>query len=69
MATASRSRKKKTTDIDPADMPVLFQPERQAAKPKVNRFRVHSPYEPAGDQPTAIAELVRGVEGGERDQG
>ncbi|GAN98369.1 excinuclease ABC subunit B [Komagataeibacter xylinus NBRC 13693] len=68
MATASRSKKKKTTDIDPADMPVLFQPERQPAKPKTNKFTVHSPYEPAGDQPTAIAELVSGVEGGERDQ-
>ncbi|MFT9163801.1 MAG: DEAD/DEAH box helicase family protein, partial [Komagataeibacter saccharivorans] len=67
MATASR-RKKKTTDIDPADRPVLFQPERQPAKPRTHTFRVSSPYEPAGDQPTAIAELVSGVEKGERDQ-
>jgi excinuclease ABC subunit B len=25
---------------------------------------VHAPYEPTGDQPTAIASLVDGVEGG-----
>ncbi|MEO0982085.1 MAG: excinuclease ABC subunit UvrB [Pseudomonadota bacterium] len=32
------------------------------------RFKVHSEYDPAGDQPTAIEELVEGVQGGERDQ-
>ncbi|MBN8892339.1 MAG: excinuclease ABC subunit UvrB [Rhodospirillales bacterium] len=32
------------------------------------RLKVVSEYEPAGDQPTAIRELVAGVEGGERDQ-
>ncbi len=32
------------------------------------RFVMHSPFEPAGDQPTAIAELVAGIESGERDQ-
>ena len=31
-------------------------------------FRVHSPYTPMGDQPTAIEELVRGVERGDRFQ-
>lgn len=31
-------------------------------------MEVVSEYEPAGDQPQAIAELVRGVEAGERDQ-
>nr|WP_283091727.1 excinuclease ABC subunit UvrB [Gluconobacter sphaericus] len=45
-----------------------FLPERQPAKAKTRKFVVKSDYEPAGDQPTAIAELVRGVEGGERDQ-
>jgi excinuclease ABC subunit B len=45
-----------------------FEPERQPAKAKTRRLRVVSPYEPAGDQPTAIAELVRGIEDGERDQ-
>ena len=31
-------------------------------------LRVESPYEPAGDQRTAIPELVEGVQAGERDQ-
>jgi excinuclease ABC subunit B len=31
-------------------------------------FQLHAPYEPKGDQPTAIAGLVRGVGGGERYQ-
>ncbi len=32
------------------------------------RFVLHAPFEPAGDQPQAIAELVEGLERGERDQ-
>ena len=48
--------------------PVLFQPRKQAPKPMQNPLRVASSYEPAGDQPTAIRELVRGVEGQEQDQ-
>ena len=32
------------------------------------RFVVHSPFQPAGDQPTAIADLVDGLQGGERNQ-
>jgi excinuclease ABC subunit B len=31
-------------------------------------FQLHAPYEPKGDQPTAIATLTAGVEGGERYQ-
>ncbi|MGE4280206.1 MAG: excinuclease ABC subunit UvrB [Magnetospirillum sp.] len=31
-------------------------------------FKLVSDYKPSGDQPTAIAELVKGVAGGERDQ-
>jgi excinuclease ABC subunit B len=31
-------------------------------------FQLHAPYQPKGDQPTAIAGLVQGVEGGERYQ-
>jgi len=31
-------------------------------------FPLHAPYQPKGDQPTAIAGLVQGVEGGERYQ-
>lgn len=45
-----------------------FLPEKQPVKPKTRKFVVKSDYEPAGDQPTAIGELVQGVEGGERDQ-
>ncbi len=32
------------------------------------RFVLHAPFEPAGDQPRAIAELVEGIGKGERDQ-
>ena len=32
------------------------------------RFRVQSDFAPAGDQPEAIAELTRGIAGGEREQ-
>ena len=32
------------------------------------RFVLHAPFAPAGDQPTAIAELAGGVQAGERDQ-
>ncbi|WP_432450627.1 excinuclease ABC subunit UvrB [Aliiroseovarius marinus] len=41
------------------------------ARPKLEggkRFVMHTPFQPAGDQPTAIAELVSGIDGGERDQ-
>src|SRR6202011_1028451 len=31
-------------------------------------FRLRSNYQPRGDQPTAIDQLVRGVEGGEKHQ-
>jgi len=48
--------------------PVLFQPQRQPPKPPTNRLRVVSQYEPAGDQPAAIRELVAGVQANEKDQ-
>src|SRR5579872_4298078 len=48
--------------------PVLFIPEKQPAKPATRRLKVVSDYEPNGDQPTAIAELVRGIQAEERDQ-
>lgn len=41
------------------------------ARPKLEggkRFVMHTPFKPAGDQPTAIAELKSGIENGERDQ-
>ena len=49
-------------------LPVTFKQVKQGPKPMQKPLRVVSAYEPAGDQPTAIAELVRGVEAGERDQ-
>ncbi len=48
--------------------PVLFIPAKQAPRPFTKRLRVVSEYEPAGDQPTAITELVRGVNADDRDQ-
>jgi excinuclease ABC subunit B len=48
--------------------PVAFIPQRQPAKPVTRPFRVVSDYAPAGDQPTAIRELVGGLLGLERDQ-
>jgi excinuclease ABC subunit B len=47
---------------------VLFIPEKQPAKPHTRQLRVVSDYEPNGDQPSAIAELVSGVRQDERDQ-
>src|ERR1700674_5141693 len=32
------------------------------------KFKLHSNYQPRGDQPAAIEELLRGLEGGEKDQ-
>lgn len=62
--------KKPTSSIrNAASMPLTqFLPERQPVKPKTRRLVVKSDYNPAGDQPTAISELVKGVEDGERDQ-
>ena len=53
-----------------APMPVLdhFVPQKQPAKPRTKRLELVSGYDAAGDQPRAIAELVAGVESGERDQ-
>ncbi|MDE2517630.1 MAG: excinuclease ABC subunit UvrB, partial [Rhodospirillales bacterium] len=48
--------------------PVLFSPPRQPARPAGKPLRVVSDYQPAGDQPAAIATLTAGVESGERDQ-
>jgi excinuclease ABC subunit B len=48
--------------------PVAFIPQRQPVKPATNRFRVVSDYQPAGDQPTAIGEIVGGINSAEKDQ-
>ena len=34
----------------------------------MSSFQLYAPYEPSGDQPTAIKQLVRGIEEGERFQ-
>jgi len=52
-----------------AQMPT--QSSEVQARPKLEGgipFRMQTEFEPAGDQPTAIAELVQGVDGGEQDQ-
>ena len=48
-----------------------WKPHRPAPRQKSEGgipFKLVTPYEPAGDQPQAIAELVEGVENGETDQ-
>ena len=47
---------------------VPHRPERPEKSQGGKAFRLVSDYEPAGDQPTAIAELVAQAEEGERDQ-
>ena len=51
-----------------APSPVLFFPQKQAARPRLRQLRVVSDYAPAGDQPAAIATLTAGIVGGDRDQ-
>ncbi|HET6182747.1 MAG TPA: excinuclease ABC subunit UvrB [Acetobacteraceae bacterium] len=48
--------------------PILFMPTRLPPRPPTRALHVVSDYAPAGDQPAAIAELIRGIQGGERDQ-
>ena len=51
-----------------APMPMLLQPQRRVKLEGGKRFVMQSEFSPAGDQPTAIAELSQGVLNGERDQ-
>jgi excinuclease ABC subunit B len=58
-------------DYDPSVMPMLWTPHRPVRPEKSEggrRFKLSSAYQPAGDQPQAIAELASGVQAGERDQ-
>jgi excinuclease ABC subunit B len=51
--------------------PALWTPHRPARPEKTEggrRFKIVSDYEPAGDQPAAIRELVEGLKGREHDQ-
>ncbi len=52
------------------NMPVFepHRPERPAKSAASIPLRIASPFEPCGDQPAAIAELVAGVNAHERDQ-
>ncbi len=47
---------------------VPHRPERPAKSEGGIAFRMQAPFEPKGDQPQAIAELVAGVQAHERDQ-
>jgi excinuclease ABC subunit B len=47
---------------DPAD--IHARPKLEGGIP----FRMQTEFQPAGDQPTAIAELVQGIADGEQDQ-
>ncbi|QEO17558.1 excinuclease ABC subunit UvrB [Acetobacter vaccinii] len=68
-SSAARGRKRGSLSERAASLPaVTFVPEQQSPRPRLRRMEVVSEYDPAGDQPQAIAELVRGVEAGERDQ-
>ena len=48
--------------------PMLFKPIRQPMPPAGKPLTVASPFEPNGDQPQAIRELIAGVNAAERDQ-
>ncbi|WP_428680320.1 excinuclease ABC subunit UvrB [Sphingopyxis sp.] len=59
------------TSLDEIDTSEAYVPHRPARPEKVEggkRFELVSDYEPAGDQPTAIKELVSTALDGERDQ-
>ena len=49
-------------------LPLTFIPEKQAPRPLLKPLRVVSEYQPSGDQPTAIRQLVGGLEALARDQ-
>ena len=59
------------TSLDEIDTAEGYVPHRPARPEKVEggkRFELVSEYQPAGDQPTAIKELVETARAGERDQ-
>ena len=59
------------TDLSEPETGQTFIPHRPARPAKVDagkRFVIKSDYQPAGDQPTAIAELVAAAKAGEKDQ-
>ena len=59
------------TSLDEPDTAQSFVPHRPERPPKAEggrAFAIVSDYQPAGDQPLAIAELVEAAQAGERDQ-
>jgi excinuclease ABC subunit B len=48
--------------------PMIFMPAKRPPLPVERRLTLVSSYQPAGDQPQAIAELTAGLQAGERDQ-
>ena len=53
----------------PEAMPMMYSaPQRREKLEGGQRFVLHTEFAPAGDQPTAIAELTSGINAGERDQ-
>jgi len=59
------------TTLDEPEGGETFIPHRPERPPKSEGgkpFRIVSDYQPSGDQPTAITELVAQARGGERDQ-
>ncbi len=48
--------------------PVTFIPEKRPPGPLLKPLRVVSEFEPSGDQPAAIKQLLAGIAAGERDQ-
>ena len=54
--------------INPMDSAEIFSPSKRPPITGGKPFKLVSEYQPAGDQPEAIAELTKGLEAGERDQ-
>ncbi len=70
LAQADRDSWQGALKGDPANWP-LFEPHRPDRPEKSEggiELQLVSEYQPAGDQPEAIKELVAGVDGGDRDQ-
>ncbi|NQE63973.1 excinuclease ABC subunit UvrB [Caulobacter sp. RHG1] len=58
-------------DVAAGVMPMLWTPHRPSRPDKSEggkKFKLVSEYQPAGDQPTAIKELVEGIENNDQDQ-
>jgi excinuclease ABC subunit B len=55
------------TPMPEITLPAVARPQRDKLEGG-RRFRLSTTFEPAGDQPSAIAELVAGINAGEQDQ-